>query len=62
MEEVKIAFLISKGKYHNRSYGIYLECCIGLGNNKLWIGFIWMEDHWEDPRDQNQSQIKDQQV
>ena len=62
MGEGKMAFLFSKGKYHNRSYGIYLECCIGLGNNKLWIGFIWIRDHRGVPRDQYQSQIKDQQV
>ena len=62
MVEGKIAFLILKGKYHNRSYGIYLESCIGLGNDKSWIGFIWIRDHGEVPRDQNQNQIKDQQV
>ena len=62
MVEGKVAFLISKGKYHNRSYGIYLECCIGLCHNNLWMGFIWIRDHGEVPRDQNQSQIKDQQV
>ena len=49
MVEGKIAFLISKGKDHNGSYGIYLECCIGLGNDKLWIGFIWIRDHGEFP-------------
>ena len=57
-----MAFLFSKGKYHNRSSGIYLECCIRLGNNNLWMGSIWIRDHGEVPRDQNQSQIKDQQV
>ena len=62
MVEGKIAFLISKGKYHNGSYGIYLGCGIGLCNNIFWIGFIWIRDHGEVPRDQNQSQIKDQQV
>ena len=62
MVEGKMALLFSKGRYHNRSYGIYLECCIELGINKLWIGFIWIRDHRGVPRDQNQSQIKDQQV
>ena len=62
MVEGKRAFLFLKGRYHNRTYRIYLECCIGLCNNKLWIGFIWIRDHGEVPRDQYQSQIKDQQV
>ena len=28
----------------------------------LWMGFIWIRDHGEVPRDQDQSQTKDQQV
>jgi hypothetical protein len=62
MVEGKMAFLFLEGKYYNRSYEIYLECCIGLGNNKLWISFIWIRDHGEVPRDQNQSHIIDQHV
>ena len=62
MEEGKMTFLFSKGRYHNRTYGIYLDYGIGLCNNILWIGFIWIRDHGEVPRDQIQSQIKDQQV
>ena len=60
--EGKRAFLFMEGKYHNRTNGIYLDYGIGLGNNKLWIGFIWIRDHGEVPRDQNRSHIKDQQV
>ena len=62
MVEVKMVFLFSKGRYHSRTYGIYLDYGIGLGNNILWIGFIWIRDHGEVPRDQNQSLITDQQV
>ena len=62
MVEGKIAFLILKGKYHSRSYGIYLDYGIGLCHNNLWMGFIWIRDHGEVLRDQYQGQIKDQQV
>ena len=57
-----MAFLFSKGIHHNRTYEIYLDYGIGLCNNKLWVGFIWIRDHRGVPRDQNQSQIKGQQV
>ena len=62
MVEGNTAFLFSKGKYHNGSYGIYLDYGIGLCHNNLWMGFIWIRDHGEVPRDQNRSHIKDQQV
>ena len=47
MVKGKMCFLFSKGTYHNRTYGIHWDYCIGLCNNNSGIGLHWIRDHWE---------------